>query len=195
VYLENFHFAYNAIVAGRSNRLESIYSSFAIEVRKSNNKEVAISNIDEKLTKPLDQLYPKYNDFAEKFIKLTFTKKDIQSNVKTKYALNKLNCIYDEAEIFDDTSSIEHILPENSSENSTNIGNLIILEMPKNNELGESAYEEKRVHYGESKYRWIRKFAEDHSTWDETQVADRANKLAEEYFTKVLKKRVERTNH
>ena len=38
VYLENFHFVYNALMAGRTNRLESIYSKFALALRKNTNK-------------------------------------------------------------------------------------------------------------------------------------------------------------
>lgn len=40
-YLENFHFAYNAILSSRSNRLEKIYSSFAIAIRKCEHKDKA----------------------------------------------------------------------------------------------------------------------------------------------------------
>lgn len=33
-YLENFHFAYNAVTSGRANKVEKIYSVFPISVRK-----------------------------------------------------------------------------------------------------------------------------------------------------------------
>jgi len=39
---------------------------------------------------PLDELFPTFDSFSEKFVALSFTKKDKVSNVKTKYAINKL---------------------------------------------------------------------------------------------------------
>ena len=54
--------------------------------------------------------------------------------MKCKYALQKLNCYYQKKEIFEDDSSIEHILPECNEGNVTNIGNLIMLEGNLNTE-------------------------------------------------------------
>lgn len=34
LFLENFHFAYTAIMSGTANKLDSIYSRFAIAIRK-----------------------------------------------------------------------------------------------------------------------------------------------------------------
>ena len=73
--LENFHFAYNAILANRTNRLEKIYSSFAIALRKSQTKAEAKCVIRDKLVAPLDELFPTFDSFSEKFVALSFTKK------------------------------------------------------------------------------------------------------------------------
>ena len=45
-------------------------------------------------------MFPSYDEFRTKFIKLTFSKKDHPSNIKAKYALNKLHCFYSGNEIF-----------------------------------------------------------------------------------------------
>lgn len=45
LYLENFHFAYNAILSARANKLEKIYSSFAIALRKCTTKAAANETI------------------------------------------------------------------------------------------------------------------------------------------------------
>ena len=68
LYLENFHFAYNAILSGKANRLEKIYSTFAINLRKTTNKAEAKAIIQTKLFEPLDQLFPTFEDFCKKFI-------------------------------------------------------------------------------------------------------------------------------
>lgn len=38
INLENFHFVYNAVLSSRPNRLEKIYSSFAVALRKASQK-------------------------------------------------------------------------------------------------------------------------------------------------------------
>lgn len=188
VYLENFHFAYNALCSGRSNRLETIYSGFAIELRQSANKAQATNIINNRLIASLDKLFPPFSEFKTKFIQLVYFKKEHPINVKTKYAINKLHCLYNNVEIFDDESSVEHILPESSCEAALNIGNLIALEMRINGDAGNKSYEEKIAHYQESKYVWISKFIESHSLWDESMIEERAVQLARDYYSMILKK-------
>ena len=89
LYLENFHFAYNAVLSSRLNRLEKIYSTFAIELRKTTQKNDAQNIIQKKLIIPLDALFPKFDEFYKKFIELSYSKSEKPSNVKTKYAVNK----------------------------------------------------------------------------------------------------------
>jgi uncharacterized protein with ParB-like and HNH nuclease domain len=190
LFLENFHFAYNAIISGRANRLEKIYSSFAITLRKSINKEQAVAAINDKLISLLNRLYPSFGEFCAKFTNLTFSKKDNPSNVKTKYAINKLNCIHSNKELFEEDGSIEHILPEIEDEKSQNIGNLILLETPINIEAGQRNYQEKIEYYNKSRYLWIKSFVSQHTKWDETMIVERADTLAREYYTKVLGKEI-----
>lgn len=190
VYLENFHFAYNAILTGRSNRLESIYSNFAIALRKSHNKEEANNVINQKLVNLLEPQFPTFNEFKNRFINLTYSKKDNSLNVKTKYAINKLNCYYSGKELFEDDGSIEHIFPESAGEQSLNIGNLILLETGINEEAGKKNYLEKIEYYNKSKYSWVGTFVEQHLTWDDILIPDRAKFLAKEYYTKILGKAI-----
>ena len=58
IYLENFHFAYNALMAGRTNKLEAIYSKFALALRKCANKADARMIIENMLISPLEKLFP-----------------------------------------------------------------------------------------------------------------------------------------
>ena len=189
-YLENFHFAYNAILANRTNRLEKIYSSFAIALRKSQTKAEAKCVIRDKLVAPLDELFPTFDSFSEKFVALSFTKKDKVSNVKTKYAINKLNSLYSNNEVFANDGTIEHIIPEKEQGNTLNIGNLILLEDNLNVEAGHENYANKCAVYAKSNYIWIKNFVAQHEQWDSSMIEQRAKEMAKVYYTEILKRRL-----
>lgn len=189
-YLENFHFAYNAILANRTNRLEKIYSSFAIALRKAPTKADARDIIRNKLIAPLDELFPTFESFSAKFVALSFTKKDKASNVKTKYAINKLNSFYSNTEVFADDGSIEHIISEREGGDALNIGNLILLEGNLNDEAGHKDYSNKCATYAKSNYAWVKKFIAQHEQWDPSMIAQRAIELSKVYYSKILKKKL-----
>lgn len=189
--LENFHFAYNAILANRTNRLEKIYSSFAIALRKSQTKAEAKCVIRDKLVAPLDELFPTFDSFSEKFVALSFTKKDKISNVKTKYAINKLNSLYSNNEVFANDGTIEHIIPEKEQGNTLNIGNLILLEDNLNVEAGHENYANKCAVYAKSNYIWVKNFVAQHEQWDSSMIEQRAKEMAKVYYTEILKRRLQ----
>lgn len=189
--LENFHFAYNAILANRTNRLEKIYSSFAIALRKSQTKAEAKCVIRDKLVAPLDELFPTFDSFSEKFVALSFTKKDKVSNVKTKYAINKLNSLYSNNEVFANDDTIEHIIPEKEQGNTLNIGNLILLEDNLNVEAGHENYANKCAVYAKSNYIWVKNFVAQHEQWDSSMIEQRAKEMAKVYYTEILKRRLQ----
>lgn len=186
LYLENFHFVYNALLTLRANKLEKIYSTFAISLRNSTSKDETTRIINEKLFEPLDAIYPSLEDFCAKFTELMYSKKDNPFNVKTKYALNRLNCYYSNKEIFEADGSIEHLCPESQGGLALNIGNLILLEQKINNAAGEKEYKDKLRDYNKSQYKWIHKFCTDNPNWNESQIEDRASMMAETFYTRVL---------
>lgn len=186
--IENFHFAYNAICSLGTNNLEPVYSRFTVALRNCNNKAEVESIIQQKLIKPLDKLYPDFELFNKFFTKLIFMKKDNAVNIKTKYAINKLNSYFENKDIFEDEGSIEHILSENSGEYALNIGNLILLEGKLNNEAGQNSYTEKILIYQKSKYSWIYKFVKRNKIWTEDLIRERAVHLASLYFKELLNK-------
>lgn len=188
--IENFHFAFTAVCSARTNNLETIYSRFAIALRKCTNKSETSTVIDEKLINPLNKLYPSYEFFVVKFKDLFYTKKDIPTNVKSKYAVYKLNCYFNDKEVFEDDGSIEHILSETTGEHALNIGNLILLEGYINGEAGSRSYLEKIPYYQESKYLWIKKFIGANKKWDDSMIDERADALATIYYQEILKKEI-----
>lgn len=188
INIENFHFAYNAVLSSRPNRLEKIYSSFAVSLRKASQKADARDIIQKKLIMPLDALFPKYEDFSKKFVELCYSKSEKPSNVKTKYAINKLNGYFSGKEVFCDDGSVEHIVSETQGEIALNIGNLILLEQVLNGEAGHKNYIDKIQTYQKSSYIWVRKFLENYPQWNDSMIRERAEKLAKIYYQHILKK-------
>lgn len=187
-YIENFHFAYTAILSKGTNRVEKHYSTFAIKLRKSQNSQETEAMISD-LKNSLDPLYPSYSDFKTKFIALVYTKVDNPSNLKTKYAINKLNCYFQKKELFDDNGSIEHILPEAEGIPS-NIGNLILLESNLNGDAGDKDYFDKKVIYEKSDYKWVKAFISENAVWDEQHILERAETLAQIYYEKIFGRKI-----
>ena len=105
-YLEGFHFSYNALAARPTNRLESIYSRFSINLRNCSDK-VKAREIIKNLIADLDKIYISYTEFEEKFIQLSFTKSVDDSNMKAKYVINKIASHYENSELLE--SLIEEI--------------------------------------------------------------------------------------
>lgn len=188
LYLERFHYVYNTVLALRPNKLETIYSKFAIALRKSTSKDETSQIIDGKLIKPLEAIYPKEDAFCERFVKMFYSKKDTSSNIKTRYAINMLNCFYSQKELFESDGSIEHLYPESKGGVSLNIGNLILLEVKINNDAGQIEYKEKaKKYYPQSQYKWINSFIKDHPDWDEKDIEDRASMMAETFYNFILR--------
>ncbi len=188
-YLENFHFSYNAICSKPTNKLETIYSKFSIALRHCKDKALA-KNIIEELISQLDDIYVSYQEFEDEFILLTYTKKSKPSNLKTKYAINKIASYYEGSELFDDKGSIEHILSESIDTYNTNIGNLILLEQQLNEEADSLDYKNKINVYKKSVYKWVDFFLTKNDEWNDDMIKDRAKELSKIYYTKILNKQM-----
>lgn len=187
-YLEGFHFAYNAVLSKSPNRVEPVYSRFAIALRDCEDVSTVNDIVQKLLYAPLDELFPKFDEFSKGFIKLSYSKKDNPSNLKTKYALFKLNSFYQGTPLFDEKGSVEHIISE-AGDVTTNIGNLILLEIDLNNEAADSLYDTKKKVYNKSNYTWVKQFVVDYPTWSEKQIEKRAEKMALCYYEKVLNRK------
>ena len=151
LYLENFHFTYNAILASKPNKLEKIYSAFAIALRKSRDKEETQIIIKSRLIDPLEKIFPSYEEFRLRFVELTFSKdKENATNIKAKYVINRLHCLYSGKEVYEQDGSIEHLVSETTGGKTLNIGNLILLELSINTDAGDRSYTDKISFYRES---------------------------------------------
>lgn len=189
IYLENFIFSYSVIGKLRSNFYEPSFSKFAINVRKSRSKVETIDIIDETLINKLERNYIRYADFEMAFIQLTYKKTKLANNANsiTKYVVNKIGSSFNKMDHDLEDSSIEHILPEASS-NITNIGNLIVLEEYLNNRADDLDFNEKICIYKESKYKQMEYFIEEYKSFDLNEIIKRAKNLAHYYYYTVLKR-------
>lgn len=191
IYLENFHFAYNAIVSNKGNKLDPIYSAFAIKLCAETSKDKAIQLINDELIKPLEPLFPTYSTFKDNFITLLYSKDYLPSNVKVKYALSKINAYYFNTDVYIQGMTVEHILPESQSESNRSIGNLIMLESSLNNEADNDDYNSKIKLYEKSHSLWMAEFVKKYPTFDETQFEERAKELAKIYYTKIFNRNID----
>lgn len=187
LFLENFHFAYTAIMSGKANRLDGIYSKIAIRVRKCSNKEQTRKVLESELYDCLKKLVPTEEQFTERFVELCYTKKSTPSNMKCKYALLKLNCYFQKKDTFEDDSSIEHILPESEGRNANNIGNLILLESSLNTEADNKDFADKIPIYKKSNYVWVKQFTTNHHLLEKYVIQDRAKQMASLYYNSFIK--------
>ncbi len=188
-YLERFHFAYNALLAKRANSIDGMYKKYAKKIRKCDS-EAELSEVIKQLRNDVEKKYPTLNEFKTAFIKLNYSKKEHPDNMKAKYAINILECYYSgvKKEVFAGDGSIEHILPESSGLHALNIGNLILLEGNLNNNADDVTYEDKRIHqYAKSSYKWVKDFANAHTTWNDSDIDQRAKEMAEDFYNNILK--------
>lgn len=187
-YLENFHFVYNALLAYSPNKLDPIYSKFAINLRKCETKEASRAVLKGYLYEPIERIFPSFDEFEKGFLKLTYAKNSSPENMKARYVINQLNSYYDSTEYWANDGSIEHIVPEDDRPISLSIGNLILLEQDINSNIGEQPYHEKKVDYEKSKYKWINDFVKNNISWDETMIIDRAHQMAKIYYKNIIGK-------
>ena len=190
IYLENFHFAYNAIVSNKGNKLDPIYSAFSIKLCAETSKEKAHRLINDELIGKLETLFPSYSVFRDNFISMQYSKDYLPSNVKVKYALNKINAFYFHSDVFIQGMTVEHILPETQSEHNRSIGNLMMLESTLNNMANNAPYDQKIQQYKESRSPWMAEFMEKYPAWEESKFEERAKELAEMYYTKIFNREI-----
>lgn len=186
--LESFHFAYNSIMRGNPNSVEKVYSAFAIETVKCTDKIKVKELVKNKLVVPLQKLLPKKEEFIDNFVELRYSKRDLPTNIKAKYVLNRINCYYENKELFSEDGTIEHIISEVEGDECLNIGNLILLENELNKEADSMKYCDKIATYKRSKYKWVKDFISKNPNWISTMILDRAKEMAECYYDNILKK-------
>lgn len=200
-FLEEFHFIYNAVCKMPTNRLETRYGKFARSINKLEDK-TKITNEIEMFKKSIVKILPAEDVFMEKFEKLIFTNRTTTKSQKTmnsitKYAIAKYeefsstNGEYDKIR-----ASIEHIIPENSNEDSAKtIGNLILLEEDLNQEAKDFNLGQKINIFKKSNYQSVKNFIKNYPTSTKTFGANEVEKRTKEIGTFLLEKIIQNTQN
>ncbi len=185
--IENFHFVYTGLSSKLPNKMERIYSEYAIKIRNARNSSDVQQYLDG-FDADLNRLYPSYNEFKERFLELRFSKKYDDSNILSKYVINKIENSYANKDINHNDASIEHIIDEDANEPLTvSIGNLILLEEMINNRIPQGlSYQSKKTYYSESTYKFITNFTQNYNNFDLDNIRIRAEEMAEYYYTQVI---------
>lgn len=150
--IEKFHFIFNTICKSKPSGIELMYSKFAIQLHKSENKKKVLDSLIEQLKNKT----PSYNEYQEKFTNRIYffedkTISDSKQKKLVKYVLSELEYITLTTKEFKiDDISIEHLYPKSmkwgiiDKKLISSIGNLLLLDRQINNNLKDSSYGNKK---------------------------------------------------
>jgi uncharacterized protein with ParB-like and HNH nuclease domain len=156
-------FRYNVVAKLQTNEMEKVYSKAAINLYKGNTQNLQMVIND------LKSIYVNDEDFRNYFMTKQFRTANSTEQKLARYTLYKLESQENNGNSYDftiDDGTIEHILPENPSEDWLeffdeesiekyiySVGNLTLLEAKKNNrEASNKIFSEKERIYHTSKF-------------------------------------------
>ena len=175
-------FRYNIICGKNPNEQENVYNKIALKIEETKSYDV------EELK---SGIYVSDAEFEQTFMykELVYTSRN---NKIAKYILGKIEKFESGADIDTNESSLEHILPDNPNEDWNwedikiqqyryRLGNMTLLEVGKNNNLGNSLFAEKKEVYKSSKVPMTLKIGEsDIKEWTEENIECRQKTMAKE---------------
>lgn len=167
-------FRYNVICGRQSKDQERIYNQIAQEISSS-----AIENVNEALIK-LRPIYPEDREFQAAFEEKALRTTSHRNKKVMRFILFQLeeHLSGNTFEIESSRYTIEHILPENPSDDNWGqfteqqqegfthrLGNMTVLEAKDNRNLGHSGYDKKRLTYEKSCFAITRNLADQYDQW------------------------------
>lgn len=171
---------YNVIGGLNPNEQEGVFNRIAVSIY--NNKSFEKS--DFLSVYPADEVFEL--DFANKELRNTTRNRKVIKYILTKIENDNEGCEYD---ITSEKNSIEHILPENPSEeweleddviqrSRYRLGNLTLLEKGMNNDLKNSTFEEKKKVFCQSDFGITKSIVEEYESWGENEIVKRQKWMA-----------------
>lgn len=181
LFLERFHFIYNAICTLRPSGIDAMYSRAARGLQETSDKQKArelIKNLKESLAAKI----PDEAVFIEKFRELRYHS-DYTSNKKLiQYIFTKIERSKLETDELEPANiSLEHILPQSNHDKETigKIGNLLPLSKELNEKADNKSVIDKIAIYKESHYLLPKEFAAEYATtWNASLIDKRTDTLA-----------------
>jgi len=179
-------FRYNVICNLHPGEQERVYNDIAICV--SNGEYSKYSEV----IKALLKIYPEDNIFKDSFSDKEMKTSNARNKKIVYYMLFEMERQFSgkDFDIESDKYSLEHILPEHSSDvwdyieestqehNIYRLGNMCILEKNMNRDASNKGYSIKRDFYQKSVIALTKNIAEKYETWDERKIAARQKELA-----------------
>ena len=184
-FLYNFYICYNIIGEENSNRLTDIVNKFSAKINRDCSEEIIQMFVDELRSK-----LPSKDMFINAFKNVGWSHhSSIYEGEKNKTRVQTVLEVferYNNANFCLENFTIEHILPDSSSPENGQIGNLIPLEENYNLHCKDKEFNDKMTIYQNSVYASTRMFAKRYKTRD-FDPAQRSVRMAEVFYDKILK--------
>ena len=179
-------FRYNVICSLLTSEQEKIYNDIA-----RNISDGAYSTYSQ-VVGALRRIYPDDTQFKGAFARKELRTTTSRNKKVVRYILFEIEKQRSGQKLDPEsaTYSLEHVLPENPSEDWNYIdgakqnrliyrlGNMTPLETKPNRELGNTSYERKRVVFEQSDFAITRAIAQHYDTWDEQKIESWQKQLA-----------------
>jgi uncharacterized protein with ParB-like and HNH nuclease domain len=205
--IEKFTYQYFAICKQPGNKVEKIYSKYAIEIQNAldNSKEKHLSSNIQKalssLKKELTDILPSKELFVEKYQSLSYGRSTKQRTL-IKYSLeevNKLKSMKNELKIDFTNVNIEHVLPQDPkkwnltkkqvSEYVNKIGNLTLLSVSLNSSAQNEMISNKIKDLEQSELlitkELVSQLKNNNFQWDQEAIEKRQQELAELSYSQI----------
>ena len=184
VFLEKFHFIFNAVCKMSTNKIERPYAKASRELNNEVDNNKAIAIIDE-LIENFKNKTPDYEMFEDGFKKLKYVSSYTKDKKLIQYIFSGIeNFNHPTNEFVAYNMTLEHILSQSHSDEEYigTIGNLLPLSGILNEEAKNSEFPKKIDIYKRSQYDLTKTFAkmnEGKEDWIDKDIYDLTKRLAE----------------
>lgn len=205
-FIENFTYNYSAICTQPANRVERLYSSYAIKIQdaveNSKPKQLAgdIQRLYSLLEAELRKLRPTEEEFVQNFLDLEYGKSS-DSRRLVGYTLAKLEALGQSGEfrINFDTVNIEHVLPQKPDkewgvgrseikEYVNKLGNLTLVHKKINSKASNSSPQKKAEELAKSDVKMTQEIAallQKKGSWTKDDILRRHTQLGQIAYNKI----------
>lgn len=181
LFLERFHFMFNAVCSLRPSGIEASYSRAARDLQNASERRKA-KDVLKVLKESFTSRIPDETTFTDKFKELSFYKGYTRDKKLIQYIFHKIErSKLVTNELAPENISIEHILPQskNDKEIVGKIGNLLPLSQELNEKARDKLVTDKLPIYQESQYSLPKEFVAEYAAqWNANMIDIRTGSLA-----------------
>lgn len=190
LFLEKFHFMFNAVCSLRPSGIEASYSRAARGLREATNRADAdrfLATLRESLLKRV----PDRTTFIKSFADVRYSNSYLKDKRLVQYVLNRIvRASLQTKELVPNELTIEHILPQSGQDKDIvgQIGNLLPLGKDLNEDAANKSVDKKLPQYLKSDFPMVLEFARTFSgTWGNAEIERRTGELAAQSYDVVWK--------